>query len=43
MSLESVDADIVAELNPRFALLGMSFLGAFDLEQRNDMLIIRER
>jgi aspartyl protease family protein len=43
LRLESVDADIVTELNPGYALLGMSFLSAFDLEQRDDLLIIRER
>ncbi len=43
LRLEYVAADIVKELNPSYALLGMSFLGSFDLEQRDNLLIIRER
>lgn len=43
LKLWEVAADIVPQLNPNYALLGMSFLSAFDLDQRGDLLIIRER
>jgi predicted aspartyl protease len=43
LAMNNVEASIVPALGDQHALLGMSFLHAFDLEQRGKELVIRER
>ena len=43
LELEDVSARILTGLRADYVLLGMSFLQAFDLDQRGNRLVIRER